>query len=83
MPRAGIALDGKLVGPLFYGVDLRAYLWQLSDVEGAFAIEQGLSLELRAGSHVAFEIALRTSHARYPIGLRTHFLPLADVKIGF
>jgi hypothetical protein len=83
VPRAGIALDGKLIGPLFYGVDLRAYLLPLEDVEGAFAIEQGLSLEYRPSSHVALEVAMRTSHARYPIGIRTHFLPLADLKIGF
>jgi len=83
VPRAGIGLDGKLVGPLFYGVDLRAYLLPLPDVDGGFAIEQGTSLELRPSSHVAVEVALRTSHARYPIGLRTHFLPLADLKIGF
>ncbi len=83
VPRAGLALDGKLVGPIFYCVDLRAYLLPLTDVDGAFAIEQGLSLELHVRSQLAVELALRTSHARYPIGVRTHFLPLADLKIGF
>jgi hypothetical protein len=61
VPRAGIAFDGRLVGPLFYGVDLRAFLLPLVDVEGAFAIEQGLSAEYRPSSHVAIELALRTS----------------------
>jgi hypothetical protein len=82
VPRGGIAFDGKIVGPLFYEVDLRAYLLALAEVQGAFAVEQGLSVEYRFGSHLAVELALRTSYARYPIGIRTHFLPFADLKIG-
>jgi hypothetical protein len=83
VPRSGVAFNGRIFGELFYGVDLRAYLLPLSDVEGGFALEQGLSLEYHASAHVAIELALRTSYARYPIGLRTHFLPLFDLKIGF
>jgi hypothetical protein len=83
VPRAGISADGRLIGPLFYGVDLRVFVLPLEQVEGAFALEQGLRSELRLNDHLAFDLALRTSYARYPIGLRVHFLPYADVKVGW
>jgi hypothetical protein len=83
VPRVGFGANGPVVGRLFYLAELSAYLLPLSEVEGAFAIEPSASLEYQFNNRVALELALRMSHAKYPIGARTHFLPFVDLKIGF
>ncbi len=82
VPRAGLTLDGHIAGSAYFGVDLRGYVFSLDEVDGAFALEQGSSLEYRFGDSFAVEFALRTSLARYPIGVRLHFLPYLDFKFA-
>ncbi len=82
VPHAGLSFDGQLAGKLFFGVDVRAYVFSLDEVDGAFALEKGLSTEYRFGKSYAVELALRTSLARYPIGVRLHFLPYLDFKFA-
>jgi hypothetical protein len=84
VPRVGFSFEGIVVGGLHYAAELVAYLMPgLPDVENAYALENGIDLEYRFGEHVALSAGLRTSHARYPVGERTHFLPYFDVRTGF
>jgi hypothetical protein len=83
VPRFDLAFEGQIAGGLHYAADFRAYLLFLDDVDGEYALEQALSGEYRFGASVAFELGLRTSLARYPVGTRLHFLPYFDVKMGF
>jgi hypothetical protein len=84
VPRAGLAFEGRAIGPLFYDLELSAYLMpQLPDVGTAWALEQALALEYRFGDRLALSLGLRTSEAKYAYGSRFHFLPYADVRVGF
>jgi hypothetical protein len=84
VPRAGFTGEGRLAGPLFYDVSLSGYLMpQLPDVGTAFALEQAATLEYRFGDRAALSLGVRTSEAEYPYGTLFHFLPYADVRVGF
>jgi hypothetical protein len=83
VPRAGLGGNGHIVAGLFYLAELVAYVLSVPDVEGGFALEPSASLEYRFSKRAALEFGLRTSYAQYPIGTRTHFLPYADLRIGF
>ena len=84
VPRIGFSFEGAIVGKLHYSTELVAYIMPgLPDVEGATALEHAMTLEVRISEHVALSGSLRTSHAKYPYGRRTHFLPYLDVRTGF
>ncbi|MGC4087386.1 MAG: hypothetical protein QM756_05760 [Polyangiaceae bacterium] len=84
VPRAQVALEGRLLARCFYQVGLSAYLMpELPDVGTAFALENLLALEYRASNHFAASLGLRSSYAEYAIGTRLHTLPFFDVRVGF
>lgn len=84
VPRAGLAFEGRAIGSIFYDVELSAYLMpELPDVGTAWALEQALALEYRFGDRLALSLGLRMSEAKYAYGTRFHFLPYADVRVGF
>jgi hypothetical protein len=84
VPRVGFSFEGFVTTGLYYSTELVAYLMPgLPDVDGASAIEHGVTLEVRVSQHVALSGSLRTSYAKYPYGRRTHFLPYIDVRTGF
>ena len=84
VPRAGLAFEGRIVGSLFYDLQLGSYLMPaLPDVGTAWALEQAVTLEYRFGDRVAFSLGVRTSEAKYAYATRCHFLPYVDVRVGF
>ena len=82
VPRLELGAEGPVVAGLHYAANVTAYLLPLDDIDG-YAIEPAAELEYRFGEHVAVAAGLRTSVARYPVGTRFHYLPYADVKVGF
>jgi hypothetical protein len=84
VPRASYAVSGPIVAALFYDVTISAYLMpDLPDVGAAYAFEQAGELEYRFGEHVAVSLGLRASEAKYAYGKLFHWLPTADVRVGF
>ena len=84
VPRVGFSFQGVVLGGLHYTTELVFYLMPgLPDVENASAVEHGIELEYRFSDHVAVSAGLRTSHAEYAVGRRTHFLPYVDFRTGF
>jgi hypothetical protein len=83
VPRLALGVEGHVFAGCFYSVDMTAYLLLLDGVDGAYAIEPSGELEYRFGARVALDLGLRASIARYPVGERIHYLPYADVKVGF
>jgi hypothetical protein len=84
VPRTGFSFEGRVATGIHYSTELVAYLMPgLPDVDGASALEHGVTLEARFSEHVALSGALRTSYAKYPYGRRVHFLPYLDVRTGF
>jgi hypothetical protein len=84
VPRAGLAFEGRVVGALFYDLQLSSYLMpDLPDVGTAWALEQAVALEYRLGDRMAFSLGVRTSEAKYAYGTRFHYLPYVDARVGF
>lgn len=85
VPRFGASFEGPLMGKLWYDASVVYYLMpSLPDVGLAYALEPAAALEYRfAGDRVALSLALRGSGARYAYGTRFHFLPYADLRVGF
>jgi hypothetical protein len=85
VPRFGASFEGPLVGKLWYDASVTYYLMpSLPDVGLAYALEPAAALEYRfAGDRVALSLGLRGSGARYAYGTRFHFLPYADLRVGF
>lgn len=84
VPRGGLVFEGRVVGALFYDVQLSAYLMpDLPDVGTAWALEQAVTLEYRFGDRLALSLGLRASEAKYAYATRFHFLPYVDVRVGF
>jgi hypothetical protein len=84
VPRAGLAFAGRAVAALFYELQLGSYLMPaLPHVGTAWAMEQAVTLEYRFGDRFAFSLGVRASEAKYAYGTRFHYLPYADVRVGF
>lgn len=85
VPRFGASFEGPLSGRLWYDASVAYYLMPgLPDVRLAYALEPAAALEYRfAGDRVALSLGLRGSGARYAFGTRFHFLPYADLRVGF
>jgi hypothetical protein len=84
VPRVGLSFEGQLVDRLFYDVALSGYLMpELPDVGTSYAFEQAVALEFRFCPCVAVSAGLRVSEAKYAYATRAHFLPYADVRVGF
>jgi hypothetical protein len=82
--RAGIALQGQLLAALFYGFETRGWLFQLEELDsGGAALESTLRLGYDVSESWRVLAGFKTSLARYPIGLRLHWLPLVDVQHAF
>jgi hypothetical protein len=84
VPRAGFGFEGRLAGRLFYELVISGYLMPaLPDVGTAYAFEQAATLEYRFGDRLALSLGARTSEAKYAYGTRFHYLPYADLRVGF
>jgi hypothetical protein len=85
VPRFGASCEGPLIQRLWYDLSVTYYLMpSLPDVGLAYALEPAAALEYRfAGDRVALSLGLRGSGARYAYGTRFHYLPHADVRVGF
>jgi hypothetical protein len=84
VPRALLGFEGHIWRGLHYDASVTGYLMpQLPDVGTAYAIEEAVALEYRFSQHVAVSLGLRSSEAKYPYGALVHFLPYADVRVGF
>ena len=78
---AGAGIEGELIASLTYSVDVD--VWWIPAFRGGFALEHGLSLGWRFSNRIAITGGYRWSRARYPVGVRNHLLPYADVLFGF
>ncbi|HVY29166.1 MAG TPA: hypothetical protein VHB79_21555 [Polyangiaceae bacterium] len=84
VPRAALYLEGRLWRRLYYDASALGFLMpKLPDVGTAWALEQSLALEYRAGDRVALSLGTRLSEAKYAYATRLHYLPYADVRFGF
>lgn len=84
VPRAAFSFEGRVWRGLHYDASLLGYLMpQLPDVGTAYALEEAGALEYRFGGRVAVSLGLRVSEAKYAYASLVHFLPYADVRVGF
>lgn len=82
--RAGVYLEGHAVGRLFYEASIVGFLMpNLPDVGTAWALEENVALEYRVTDRVAVSLGSRFSKAKYAYGSELHYLPYADVRVGF
>lgn len=78
---AGIALEGELVGPLYYLFDITTFI--IPGVDGAFTFENTTHLSWRPSTRFMLLAGARTVYGGYPYGERVHVLPMIDAKFGF
>jgi hypothetical protein len=78
---AGMGVEGQLLGPIAYQVDVDVY-W-LRVLPGAYAVELGAWLGYRPNPRWTLLAALRIAQAKYPVGERRHVLPYFDLIFGF
>jgi hypothetical protein len=84
VPRGGFSFQGVVLGGLQYTTELVFYVMPSPPhVGNSSAIEHGIELEYRFSEHLAVSTGLRTTHAKYAFGTRTHFLPYLDLRTGF
>lgn len=84
VPRGALGLEGQVWGGLHYELSVLGFLLpQLPDVGTAYAVEEVAALEYRWGTRVAVSAGVRASEAQYAYGNLVHFLPYADVRVGF
>ena len=84
VPRSAFYVEGRIAGGLHYEVSALGFLMpRLPDVGDAWAIEQAVTLEYRFGDRVAVSAGTRLSEAKYAYATRFHYLPYADVRLGF
>jgi hypothetical protein len=84
VPRAALSFEGRIWRALHYDASVLGYLMpQLPDVGTAYAVEEAGALEYRFGQRVAISLGLRVSEAKYAYANLVHFLPYADVRVGF
>ena len=84
VPRAGLGVEGQLWRGLFCELSLLGFLMpELPDLGTAYAVEEAAALEYRWGERAAVSLGMRASEAKYAYGERVHFLPYADVRVGF
>jgi hypothetical protein len=84
VPRAAFDFEGQVWRGLYYDFSLLGYLMpKLPDVGTAYAVEEAGALEYRFGKRVAVSLGLRISEAKYAYASLVHYLPYADVRVGF
>lgn len=87
VPRAGLSLDGRVAGPVHYGFDFLASYLPVGDEEqgtrDAVALEAALLVHYRPSPSHQLSAGARVAHALYPIGWRTHGLPVIDYRYAW
>jgi hypothetical protein len=84
VPRAAVYLEGHAWRGLHYEASIIGFLMpNLPDVGTAWALEENVALEYRVGERVAVSLGSRFSKAKYAYGTQFHYLPYADVRVGF
>ncbi len=78
---AGLALEGEIVGPVYYLIDTTMFV--IPGFEGAFAFENTAQISWRPNERIMITGGARAIYAGYPIGERLHVLPVVDLKFGF
>lgn len=82
-PRIAAGLNGDLPRGLGYAVEFRHYWLPLTDFALFHANEYAARAHLQLGASHRISVAGRLSHARLPIGWRSHFLPHLDYELRF
>lgn len=87
VPRTGLSLDGRVAGPVHYAFDVLASYLPIADqeqgTEDAAAFEAALLVHYRLSSSHQLSAGARVAHALYPIGWRTHGLPVIDYRYAW
>jgi len=90
VPRFGLIAEGRALGWLGYRAELRYYDLNTSDIviapddwNGGWALEAAGALHLQLGTNGRISCGLRWARADYPIGQRSHWLPLVDYRYAF
>lgn len=78
---AGITLEGELVGPLYYLLDVT--MFATPGFKGTFTFENTAQLSWRPSTKFMLLGGARAIYAGYPYGERLHVLPMLDAKFAF
>lgn len=83
VPHAAVSANGPVAGAFDYMVYSRYSRLFLPDTPGAFAWESEVELGWSVTPRVRVGASARGEVARFPVGLRWHWFPLADVRIAW
>ena len=78
---AGLALEGELVGPVYYLLDMAMFV--IPGIENAFAFENTAQLSWRPSQRFMLTAGGRAIFGGYPYGERLHIVPMVDAKFGW
>ena len=80
----GLGLTGSFAGRIVWQLDARFTPIAITDGNGGggWILEAGGALQVYANEHFGVNLGARVAHGRYPVGVRTHVLPVVDVRIG-
>ncbi len=80
----GLGLTGSFAGRIAWQIDARFTPIPIADGNGGagWILEAGGALQVYANEHFGVNLGARIAHGRYPVGVRTHVLPVVDVRIG-
>lgn len=77
----GLHADGAVGSGFYYHAAFEWYVLPLTDMPGVWAWETAAELGWATGRW-RFELGLRVAEARFPVGVRLHWLPVFDVGYG-
>jgi len=77
---AGLAITSALHDHLAVSADVR--FTNVHVIPHGYIVEQGASLSWMPSTHFALSLGYRVAHGRYPVGVRTHWLPTVDISFG-
>ena len=77
----GLDLEGNLVGPLGYGLDLDVFL--VPDGDASWHIEQGAYLRWRMTTSSQLLVGMKATYGQYPFGTQQDLLPVVDLQWDF
>ena len=77
---AGLAFTGVLSDHFSLSADLR--FTNVDVVPHGYILEEGASLTWYPTKHFGLALGYRVAHGRYPVGVRTHWMPTIDLSFG-
>ena len=79
----GVAFHGFIGTAFSYWTDITYSLLPLPELRGGFATEQSAFIGWHFARHWVVRAGERVSVAHLPVGLRMHYLPVLDLRVGF